>query len=54
MSTFAKILLLIAAAWIAFGVIGFLIKSVFWLGIVGAVVFLTVALVGKKSSKVRA
>ncbi len=48
MNTFGKVLLTILAIWIAISLLGFLIKGLFWLGVIGGIAFLVTAVLGKK------
>jgi uncharacterized membrane protein len=45
-NTLAKVLLTIFVIWLAIGLLSFLIKGLFWLIVVGGIVFLVTAAVG--------
>jgi hypothetical protein len=46
MSTVAKVVLALLAIWIVVGVLGFIIKGLFWLFILGCVAFTVTSIAG--------
>lgn len=50
MQTLGKIVVVVLAIWLVVSLLGFLIKGLFWLGVIGGIAFLiTAALGGTKS-----
>lgn len=50
MQTLGKVVVVILAIWLVVSLLGFLIKGLFWLGVIGGIAFLiTVALGGATS-----
>lgn len=41
-----KVLLVLLAVWVLFGIIGFIIKGLFWLFVIGCVAFTVTAMLG--------
>ncbi|WP_157970643.1 hypothetical protein [Nakamurella deserti] len=48
MHTLGKIVVVILAVWLAVSVLGFLIKGLFWLGVLGGLAFLVTAALGSR------
>ncbi len=49
MHTLGKVVLVILAIWLAVSVLGFLIKGLFWLGVIGGLAFLVTAALGGRT-----
>lgn len=55
MQTLGKVVVVILAIWLVVSLLGFLIKGLFWLGVIGGIAFLvTAALGGTKSLRGKA
>ena len=46
MQTLGKVVVVILAIWLAVSLLGFLIKGLFWLGVIGGIAFLVTAALG--------
>lgn len=46
MRTLGKVVLTVLAIWLAISIVGFVIKGLFWLGVIGLVAFTVTAAVG--------
>jgi hypothetical protein len=46
MNKLGKVLVVILAVWLAISVLGFLIKGLFWLGVIGGIAFLITMVFG--------
>jgi len=51
MSTFWKIVLGFLAIWLVISIIGFVVKALFWVGIIGGIAFLATLAYGALKSK---
>lgn len=51
MSTFWKIVLKFLAIWLVIVIVGFVVKALFWLGIIGGIAFLITLAVGALKGK---
>lgn len=51
MSTFWKVVLGFLAIWLIIGIIGFLVKALFWLGVIGGIAFLVTLVIGGLKAK---
>ncbi len=49
MHTLGKVILVILAIWLAVSVLGFLVKGLFWLGVIGGIAFLVTAALGSRN-----
>lgn len=47
MNTLGKVLVVILAVWLAISLMGFLIKGLFWLGVIGGLAFLITMVFGR-------
>lgn len=49
MHTLGKVIVVILAIWLAVTLLGFLIKGLFWLGVIGGIAFLITAALGSRN-----
>jgi len=47
--TLGKVVVVILAVWLAISVLGFLVKGLFWLGVIGGLAFLVTAALGSRN-----